>query len=232
MEIEGISNMNLNVHSIYVSLDGEVNGFNGPGELTTFIRLRGCNLACKYCDTKYARDGSLKTRLSVDEIVEQVKTEKVTITGGEPLLQNNCSDLITILIAKEKRVTVETNGTLPIPIIYTLDRMKVVERLRFVMDYKLPSSGMESKMNLEAFAKLNEWDIIKFVMADEEDFERAKQIIQKHSDWRAKKVFSPVFPLVGGICTNSWPVILAKKLISEQLPVQYSLQLHKVLEVL
>lgn len=249
-------NNKLNVQSIFDSIDGEFNGFNGAGQLTTFIRLKGCNLRCDYCDTKYAQESKSENWMTIDEIVEQIHFPKVTITGGEPLLQIRALALLLArLLGLKYKVTVETNGSIE-PFywrygyefnwVWSTDS-NLTENLRYVVDFKLPSSGMAKHMKSEVFNSLRAVDVIKFVISDEEDYNYAKMLIQEHLTWVAKKVFSPAvdtssyaklvdtelgfgYPVHVGLGVNtSWPRQLAEMMIKDKVDAQFSLQLHKIL---
>jgi len=230
--------MKLNVQAIFDSIDGEENGFRGAGELTTFIRLKGCQLNCKWCDTLYAQESKPENWMTIDEIIHQVHFPKITITGGEPLLQRaGVIELLNRLITKHK-VTVETNGTQYPPNLLAHSP----EYVRFVVDYKLPSSGMESEMNPEVFSNLDLKDVIKFVISDEKDYKKAYEVIKNNPTWNAKKVFSPVLSILhhqygsGGVAIKStayfsmsWPRQLVEMMIRDKVNAQFSLQLHKIL---
>ena len=243
----------LNVQAIFDSIDGEENGFGGAGQLVTFIRLKGCNLNCKWCDTSYAQSSKPENWMTIDEIVQQVHFPKVTITGGEPLLQKEgveelCNRLVYHLNNKHyARVSIETNGTIQ-PTYFHAD-------VRYIVDYKLPSSGMVEYMKASAFYALRYCDVIKFVISDEADYNHAKRLIQMHLSWGAKKVFSPAFGVTfnvpickkcnghevhNGKCYNcgvranivfdmDWPRRLAEMMIRDKVDAQFSLQLHKIL---
>jgi len=218
--------MKINVNSIFDSIDGEVNGFGGAGELCTFVRLQGCNLRCPYCDTKYAQGGDYNQMLTADEIFRQVHLNKVTITGGEPLLQRGALEpLIIRLISEKKRVTIETNGTIGLPKSWIMFRY-----LRFVMDFKLPSSGMFDDETYTRAELLSREDVVKFVIADREDFFAAVNCIQKLklNKCKARMAFSPMIEDQKDY--TGWPSTLAKMMICDKLKdVQFSLQIHKVL---
>lgn len=156
----------LNVYSIFTSIDGEVSAF-GQGRLSTFVRLAGCNLICSYCDTKYAQHPIEGEIISIDSIMENIKerkVNKVTITGGEPLLQDNVFELTSRLYKEEIDVSIETNGSI-IPFGNSVGS--------FIVDYKLPSSGMHEHMLTEAFTNLRQCDFIKFVIKNMLDYARA-----------------------------------------------------------
>jgi len=225
--------MQLNVQSIFNSIDGEFNGFDGAGQLSTFIRLKGCNLSCRWCDTKYARESEPKNMMDVEHILKEITLPKVTITGGEPLLQQeSLVHLVSKLWMNKIKVTIETNGTIfpdtKIWGIFLQSHSLRKDLLRFVVDYKLPSSGCDEEiMDLLFFASLREYDAIKFVVANLEDLTRAYRIINEHPGWLAKKVISP-------IPEDSWPSEVATTMIytainNSSSDIYFSLQLHKVL---
>lgn len=175
----------MRVNEIFKSIDGE--GLR-TGELTTFIRLAGCNLRCSYCDTYYALKNSNGTEMSVDEIVKKAKKmdyRNITLTGGEPLIHKDVDDLISKLCENGFYVNIETNGSVPI------DKYILNKNILITMDYKLPSSGVEKNMNLNNLEKLRENDVLKFVIG-KDDFDKLKQVIEKYSI-KSYIYLSPVF---------------------------------------
>ncbi|MHA1289810.1 MAG: 7-carboxy-7-deazaguanine synthase QueE [Candidatus Thorarchaeota archaeon] len=235
-------NDKLNVQAIFDSIDGEANGFSGAGQLTTFIRLKGCNLKCDYCDTEYSQSSEPENWMTVDEILQKIHFPKVTITGGEPLLQEvGLKELCRKLIYYRHngvyhKVSIETNGSI-VPTDFT-------HSLRYIVDFKLPSSGVIDKMDFAAFSTLRPVDVIKFVISDMEDYRAAKTLIFEHPNWKARKVFSPVMeikeiPKVGASCMDAypienivdttWPRRLAEMMIRDRVGAQFSLQIHKIL---
>lgn len=175
----------MRVNEIFKSIDGE--GLR-TGELTTFIRLAGCNLRCSYCDTCYALKNSNGTEMSVDEIVKKAKKmdyRNITLTGGEPLIHKDVDDLISKLCENGFYVNIETNGSVPI------DKYILNKNILITMDYKVPSSGVEKRMNLSNLEKLRENDVLKFVIG-KGDFERVEQVIKNHSI-KSYIYLSPVF---------------------------------------
>lgn len=236
----------MKVRSIFRSLDGEANGYENSGQPSTFIRLQGCNLQCKWCDTAYAQDDLTSEgfkEMSVDEIIGEVEGQKVTVTGGEPTLRSKVSSLIARLIQGHKDVTVETNGSIPLinhGLCY-FPRNKNFEHgsVRFVVDYKLPSSGMEHHMVLDQNVQvLQPEDVVKFVVADENDLSRMVQVYQEYwwnLNCKAKVVISPAITVTSMGPDLRWATILAEK-VANQLSLKirgpgvlFSLQIHKVL---
>jgi len=177
------------ISEIFQSIDGEVNRW-GQGHITTFIRLAGCNLRCSYCDTKYAQTTTGSKIMGVEEILKEVHTPKVTITGGEPLLQKEeLKELIKqlkLMSRNSQKISIETNGSIEIPDWYC--------DLNWIVDYKLPSSKMFSSMSQRSYMNLKETDYIKFVIYNQSDFKFAREIkkyLQEHLYVRAKFAFSP-----------------------------------------
>jgi len=179
----------MKIYEIFQSIDGEVNAFH-QGCITTFIRLAGCCLNCTYCDTQYAMDPDSGTEMSINEIVNKVRElggTKVTITGGEPLMQaEELSKLTKKLWHLRFKISVETNGTLP---------MNLPGVGSWVADFKLPSSGNYDKMDYDLFRHLVKLDYIKFVIMDENDYLtaiREKNYLQSIG-CHANFAFSPMF---------------------------------------
>ena len=175
----------------FVSINGEG---QKAGELALFVRFVGCNLSCSWCDTKWANTPTAPfTEMSAQEICDLAKNsgvKNVTLTGGEPLLQNEITSLITALAKQGSSVEIETNGSVPLPAISD-------SSVTFTMDYKLPSSEMESRMCLENFARLTPRDTVKFVCGSHADLERAAQIIAQYDLTNKCKVYlSPVFTMI------------------------------------
>ena len=174
----------------FISINGE--GAHA-GELSAFIRFKGCNLSCPYCDTSWANlpDAPYSER-SAEKLAAWVNdsgVHNVTLTGGEPLLQDNISGLIQALVAQGNRVEIETNGSVALDAYAALPHRPV-----FTMDYKLPDSGMEDAMRIENLALLNSHDSVKFVVGSERDLARAKEIIETHLKDSPCHIFlSPVF---------------------------------------
>lgn len=162
----------------FVSINGEG---KSAGELACFIRFAGCNLNCSYCDTKWANEKKAPYEImSEEEIYAYIKESgvcNVTLTGGEPLIQENIGRLIRLLSRdKNLRVEIETNGAVSIK-----DFTDTGENVTITMDYKLPESGMEKYMVLDNYRYLRPWDTVKFVVSDERDLDVAKSIIKEYN---------------------------------------------------
>ncbi len=203
----------LRISEIFYSLQGESNTVGIP---TIFIRLTGCPLRCSYCDTSYAfQGGEKKTLDEILEIVSEYRCNYVTVTGGEPLVQPACLDLLTQLVEKNYHVSLETSGA--------LDVKNVDKRVVKVMDLKTPSSNELDKNLYSNLDYLSQQDQIKFVIGDNDDYEWSKNIIQQYQlDKRCHLLFSPVMD-------KQNPTELAEKILADGLPVRFQIQLHKLL---
>ncbi|MDD2760249.1 MAG: 7-carboxy-7-deazaguanine synthase QueE [Methylomonas sp.] len=203
----------LRVSEIFYSLQGETNTVGLP---TVFIRLTGCPLRCVYCDTAYAFSGGEK--LTLDQIVERVghyNTPYVTVTGGEPLAQPACHSLMVRLPDLGYQVSLETSGA--------LDVSDVDPRVVKVMDLKTPSSGEMQRNRYDNIAYLSLQDQVKFVIADDGDYQWSKRQLVEHGlPERCQVLFSPVMGAMS-------PTLLADKILADQLPVRFQIQLHKIL---
>lgn len=176
----------FNVVEIFDSIDGEG---KRTGELTTFIRLAGCNLRCSYCDTPYALDFEQGNKMKLSEIINQCEEYgniNITLTGGEPLARIYIRDLVTELVQKDFQVNIETNGSIQL---YNIPRLKNVF---YTMDYKCPSSNVEDKMDLQNLEWLDEDDVLKFVVGNHEDLVHMKNVLEEY-DIKAQVYISPVF---------------------------------------
>jgi len=203
----------LRITEIFYSLQGESNTVGIP---TVFIRLTGCPLRCVYCDTAYAFTGGKKINISeIIAEVEQYKTPYITVTGGEPLAQPACIELLTQLLNKNFKVSLETSGA--------IDISNVDQRTVKVMDLKTPSSGELNKNLYGNLQYLNSKDQVKFVIGNDEDYNWSKAVLTEYalSD-RCEVLFSPVMGLQN-------PTELAEKILRDRLPVRFQIQLHKLL---
>lgn len=214
----------LDICSLFTSVDGEVNRW-GQGTFTTFIRFAGCNLRCSYCDTKYAQEPK-GNFLDIPEIMEMVKERqecrKVTITGGEPLLQyEGFQELLTELCRNKYFVSVETNGT----IVPAQDYPGCCGFVDWIVDYKLPSSNENALMlSVEEYiVKLPSFSCMKMVIANETDYEVAKKVTEEIKKARRdiRFAFSPVTGFLEASELVNW--MKQDKLYS----IQLNVQLHK-----
>jgi 7-carboxy-7-deazaguanine synthase len=203
----------LRITEIFYSLQGESNTVGIP---TVFIRLTGCPLRCVYCDTAYAFTGGIK--IEIAEIITQVEqygTKYITVTGGEPLAQPACLELITQLLDKGFIVSLETSGA--------IDVSSVDHRAVKVMDLKTPSSGELSKTIYQNIHFLNTKDQVKFVIGNDEDYAWSKAALAEYKLLgRCEILFSPVMG-------EQDPAELAEKILKDRLPVRFQIQLHKLL---
>ena len=183
--------MVLQVVEKFISINGEG---RRCGQLATFIRFAGCNLNCGYCDTAWANDRKVAfdpmTAEEVYAYIKETQVTNVTLTGGEPLLQQDMGELLELLSQDpELYVEIETNGSVLLSKFSDLENPP-----SFTMDYKLPSSGMERMMALENFDHLTEKDTVKFVSGSMEDLENARELINKYKLTEKTSIFiSPVF---------------------------------------
>ncbi|MEQ1740845.1 MAG: 7-carboxy-7-deazaguanine synthase QueE [Methyloglobulus sp.] len=203
----------LRITEIFYSLQGESSTVGIP---TVFVRLTGCPLRCGYCDTAYAFTGGEKKAIS--DIIAEVQsydTRYVTVTGGEPLAQSSCLELMTKLLDLGYVVSLETSGA--------LDVSGVDPRVIKVMDLKTPSSGELSRNRYQNIQYLTKNDQVKFVIGNDEDYGWSKQILAEyHIPDRCDILFSPVMG-------QQNPTELANKILKDRLPVRFQIQLHKLL---
>jgi len=183
--------VNFKVVEKFISVNGE-----GPlsGQLVVFIRFAGCNLNCSYCDTTWANKEDVRydfmTPVDIYNYIKSTEIRNVTLTGGEPLLQKRIIELLE-LFSKDTslHIEIETNGSV------LIDKFLIIDNPpSFNMDYKLPSSNMEDKMDLNNFASLSYKDTVKFVCGSGLDLQKAKFIIDKYELTNKTNVYiSPVF---------------------------------------
>ena len=203
----------LKITEIFHSLQGEARDAGWP---TVFIRLTGCPLRCQYCDSEYAFYGG--EWMHFDEILAQAAqhgARHVCVTGGEPLAQKRCLELLKLLCDADYSVSLETSGA--------MDIGEVDLRVSRVLDLKTPGSGEESRNLWANIGLLTDHDQVKFVICSDEDYAWAREVTLEHDlPSRCDVLFSP-----------SWGQMdaarLAELVLADQLPVRVQLQLHKLL---
>ncbi len=216
------------ITEIFKSIQGESSYAGLP---CIFVRLTGCNLRCKWCDTAYAFHGG--TKYSLDDILRRAAefsggrenggrdVRLVEITGGEPLLQPETPELARRLVDAGYTVLIETSGE--------RDISELPREVVKIVDVKCPDSGESGKFNLANLEALETKDEIKFVIASRRDYDFACEFMAKHrlSERVHEILFSPVFADPAG----AWPAMdareLAEWILAENLPVRLGLQLHK-----
>jgi 7-carboxy-7-deazaguanine synthase len=201
----------LIVNEIFHSIQGESSRAGLP---CVFVRLTSCNLRCTYCDTTYAFDEGVPR--SVEEILSAIRAYRcplVEITGGEPLLQEPVHELMSRLCDEGFEVLCETGGS--------IDIGRVDPRVRRIVDFKCPGSGMQNRNLWANVGHLRSTDEVKFVVGDREDFDWAVAMIRRYQiDRRAPVLLSPVFGQVE-------PVRLAEWILGAGVSARLQLQLHK-----
>jgi len=203
----------LRITEIFYSLQGEARTVGIP---TVFIRLTGCPLRCEYCDTAYAfKGGEWFSLMDILSEVKKYKTKYITVTGGEPLAQKKCIDLLNLLCTEGYDVSLETSGS--------LDISKVDSRVSRVMDLKTPASKEESKNRYENIELLKQNDQVKFVICDRNDYEWSVFKLNEYDLINQCEVlFSPSHQQLK-------PQQLADWILEDQLAVRFQMQLHKYL---
>ena len=203
----------IRLTEIFHSLQGESSRAGLP---TVFVRLTGCPLRCRYCDTAYAFHGGQWWHF--EQILERVRgygTQYVCITGGEPLAQRNCFGLLTSLCDEGFKVSLETSGA--------LDASAVDPRVMRVIDIKTPDSGESHRNLLAQLASLRASDEIKFVICSRADYEWARDQLRLYPLEQAGAVlFSPSHGQVEAGVLADW-------LLADRLPVRMQIQMHKLL---
>jgi 7-carboxy-7-deazaguanine synthase len=203
----------LRITEIFYSLQGEARTVGLP---TVFVRLTGCPLRCRYCDTAYAFQGG--SRMTIKEVLERVvafNPRYVCITGGEPLAQLGSHPLLTALCNLGYEVSLETSGA--------LDIGAVDPRVSIVMDLKTPGSG-ESERNLyDNIDLLARKDQVKFVIGSRRDYEWSRaQVREYRLDTRCEVLFSPSYEEIDARSLADW-------ILEDRLRVRMQMQIHKLL---
>lgn len=200
----------MRVTEIFHSIQGESSHAGRP---CTFVRLTGCNLRCVWCDSEYTFTGG--ERMSVDEVMARVAgygCNLVEVTGGEPLLQKESFELVRRLCDEGYEVLIETSGS--------IDTTPIDERSKVILDIKCPGSGEVEKNLWSNLERLRPGDEIKFVIANRDDYEWARDVVRDKGLGRWTVLFSPVH---GEADLRS----LAEWILEDRLPVRLQVQLHK-----
>jgi len=204
----------LRLNEIFHSIQGES---SRAGEPCVFVRMTGCGLRCTYCDTEYAFfEGE---DVSIEEVVEKVESygcKLVELTGGEPLEQEGVYVLMDELLAKGYDLMIETGGH--------VDISRVDTRVKRIVDLKTPSSGMMKRNLYSNIEHLTRHDEVKFVIGSREDYEWAKEQIERHN--LAKRAGTILFSPVHGEFSDA---DLASWILEDRLPVRFQKQLHKII---
>jgi len=204
-------NPRLRISEIFYSLQGESRSTGCP---TLFIRLTGCPLRCGYCDTEYAFSGG--RQMSIAQVLEQVAahaTNQVCVTGGEPLAQPACGDLLSSLCDRALDVVLETSGA--------VDISAVDRRVTVVMDIKTPDSGECARNRWENLNVLKKDDEVKFVVCSRGDYEWARTVVtEKALAQKCHVLLSPAWDRLSERQLADW-------ILADQLPVRFQIQLHK-----
>ena len=206
----------MRINEIFCSIQGEA---SFAGQPCVFVRLSGCNLRCRWCDTTYAYDESCD--MSIDDVISKVSSfgcDLVEITGGEPMCQHDdACDLMNRLIERHYTVLLETNGSLPLD-----DVPLAVHR---IIDLKPPKSGtIHNEEIWRGYA--GQWrstDEIKCVVADRADFDWCIGKLHQYNAFHQVIIhFSPVWG-------EQDPAVLASWICESHLPIRLNLQLQKII---
>lgn len=204
--------LSLRVSEIFHSLQGESTRVGKP---TVFVRLTGCPLRCRWCDTSHAFSGG--ESLTLATLLERIAAygcKTLCVTGGEPLAQPACLPLLTALCDAGYDVSLETSGA--------LDISDVDPRVARIVDLKAPDSGEYAKNRWENLDLLRATDELKIVLASRADYEWAKKSTLTGRQLACPILFSPVWDRLP-------PGDLAQWILDDRLPVRFQLQLHKIL---
>ena len=201
----------LKVTEIFHSIQGEAAFSGWP---TVFVRLTGCPLRCQYCDTAYAfTGGEWRTLDEIEAEVRRYGTRYVCVTGGEPLAQARCGQLLTALCDAGFDVSLETSGA--------IDIAPVDTRVARVLDVKTPGSREAHRNLYDNLALLTPRDALKFVICDRADFEWSRAKVAELG-LSCGVLFSPSAEQLPARELADW-------ILADRVPVRFQLQLHKVL---
>ena len=205
--------ISLRISEIFLSLQGETDLSGWP---TAFVRLTGCPMRCQYCDTAYAFTGG--SRMSLNAIEKKISSwnvQHVCVTGGEPLAQPDCAELLKRLCEAGYTVSLETGGAMDIG---GLD-----PRVIRILDVKTPGSMEADKNRQDNLDKITPRDQIKFVICSRSDYEWSLQQVREHKlNQRCTVLFSPSHQELQARTLADW-------IVKDCAPVRFQLQLHKYL---
>ncbi len=205
--------LTLKISEIFYSLQGETSRTGLP---TVFVRLTGCPLRCVWCDTAYSFSGG--TLMSLPAILAEVArhpTQRVCVSGGEPLAQKNCLPLLTALCDAGCDVSLETSGA--------LDVSGVDPRVSKIVDLKAPGSGEVERNLWSNLEHLTPHDELKLVLADRADYDWAVAQLRQHG------LIGRCPILMAPVQGSLEPGTLADWILADGLPVRLQVQLHKLL---
>ncbi|HSG64455.1 MAG TPA: 7-carboxy-7-deazaguanine synthase QueE [Gammaproteobacteria bacterium] len=202
----------LKLAEVFVSLQGEALTSGVP---TAFVRLTGCPLRCRYCDTAYAfTGGEWRSFEAILDELESFGIEHVCVTGGEPLAQPRCAKLLTALCDTGYAVSLETSGAMDIGV--------VDPRVSRIVDIKTPGSGELERNRWENLSLLTSRDALKLVITDRGDYEWAREMIRKHGALPCPVFFSPSHGELAPADLGAW-------ILEDRLGVRLQIQLHTLL---
>ncbi len=208
--------MSLLIHEIFRSIEGETCWSGFP---SVFVRLAGCNLRCSSCDTPGSRKNGREKEIPaiINEVKELGPVHHVTVTGGEPLCQDETPLLMRKLIYEKYRVQLETNGSFllsPVP-----------SGVRKIVDVKTPSTGEAGSFQEENLEYIDENDELKFLICNRGDYEFSKKFIGKYLEETVTVInFAPVYKKMKYDKLSEW-------ILEDNLNVRLNLQLHKIINV-
>lgn len=204
---------NLIINEIFYSIQGESLSIGIP---TVFIRLTGCPLRCGYCDTTYAFNEGIK--MSFKDILSKIKSfdcKNITVTGGEPLSQKNCSAFLDVLHELSYEVSLETSNAISIE---NINKETII-----ILDVKTPDSGESTKNIVKNYQYLKNTDQIKFVVCSLNDYKWSKEYIFKYNLHNICNIL--LSPSFGEMNIKT----LAENILKDKLPARLQMQLHKII---